>query len=181
MKRNERRRNLMIIKLGIFIANISSYLIFDDKILNFFPCFFYIYKKFNFHSWFRVLYKDTIYFIFIFLIDRIGIAIVKNPSFITVLKIRKRIFDSLTEGIIEMATIHDSLCRCCIHTNFSWSMLVHLVKQKLSIPSGNGHGLELSCIGFQPDDAKSYEGGEGCLEQNRHRELKLDSWWPSAR
>lgn len=92
-----------------------------------------------------------------------------------VLKIRKRIFDSLTEGIIEMATIHDSLCRCCIHTNFSWSMLVHLVKQKLSIPSGNGHGLELSCIGFQPDDAKSYEGGEGCLEQNRHRELKLDS------
>lgn len=68
----------MIIKLGIFIANISSYLIFDDKILNFFlKCFFYIYKKFKFHSWFRVLYKDTIYFIFIFLIDRIGIAIVK--------------------------------------------------------------------------------------------------------
>lgn len=92
-----------------------------------------------------------------------------------VLKIRKRIFDSLTEGIIETATIHDSLCRCCIHTNFSWSMLVHLVKQKLSIPSGNGHGLELSCIGFQPDDAKSYEGREGCLEQNRRRELKLDS------
>lgn len=181
MKRNERRRNLMIIKLGIFIANISSYLIFDDKILNFFlKCFFYIYKKFKFHSWFRVLYRHNLFHIY-FLDWSNRHRYRKNPSFITVLKIRKRIFDSLTEGIIEMATIHDSLCRCCIHTNFSWSMLVHLVKQKLSIPSGNGHGLELSCIGFQPDDAKSYEGGEGCLEQNRRRELKLDSWWPSTR
>lgn len=67
-------------------------------------------------------------------------------------------------------------CIVVVYTPISsWSMLVHLVKQKLSIPSGNGHGLELSCIGFQPDDAKRYEGGEGCLEQNRRRELKLDS------
>lgn len=54
-----------------------------------------------------------------------------------------------------MATLHDPPRD--VYTRISsWSMRhVHLVKQKLSIPSGNVHGLELSCIGFQPDDAKS--------------------------
>lgn len=70
-----------------------------------------------------------------------------------------------------MATLHDPP-RDVYAPISSWSMR-RLVKQKLSIPSGNVHGLELSCIGFQPDDAKSTaEGGEGDV-LNR---IGVESW-----